>query len=83
MISEERKKKMDDMALGDAITKNLDVYTQIGILRKQVIAISIALKVPLVDEMTAFEAVVSTEKEKREAKKNIETKDSKKSKSKK
>lgn len=67
-LTDVQKKKIEDVAIGNAISQNMNVHDQIAALRKQVIAISTAGKVPLVAEMVALEAVVSKEKKKKDGK---------------
>jgi hypothetical protein len=64
-LTDAQKKRIEDLALGEAITSQVSVHDQVAALRKQVVALSTSGKVALVDEMTALEATVSDEKAKR------------------
>jgi hypothetical protein len=65
---------MDDLALGEAITSQVSVHDQVAALRKQVVALSTASRVPLAEEMTALEATVSDEKAKQKPVKPVDVK---------
>jgi hypothetical protein len=76
LLTDAQKKRIEDLALGEAITSQVSVHDQVAALRKQVLALSTAGKVKLVDEMMALETTVSDEKAKRPPKspKNVRKK---------
>jgi hypothetical protein len=74
LLTSTQKKRIEDLALGEAITSQVSVHDQVAALRKQVVALSTAGKVTLVDEMTALETVVDDEKAKREPKATVTAK---------
>ena len=63
-LSDAQKKRLDDVAIGDNITSQKNIYDQIAALRKQIAALSEAAKVPLEADFKALEDLVASEKEK-------------------
>jgi hypothetical protein len=61
-LNEGQKKKIEDIALGESITRRKDVNAQIAALRKQIVALSEAAKTPLADELQELEGIVAEEK---------------------
>ena len=64
MLTEPQKKRISDRALGDSISQAMNIHDQVAAIRKQVVALSEAAKVPLVPELTSLEKVVSDKKAK-------------------
>lgn len=64
-LTDAQKKKIEDVAIGEAVTQQISIHDQIAAIRKQVTALSASAKVSLVDEMANLETVVSNEKSKR------------------
>lgn len=65
MLTEQQKKQLQDLALGKSINQRKSVEDQIAALRKQVVALSDAAKVPLVGELQELENIVAEEKAKK------------------
>jgi hypothetical protein len=70
-LTEAHTKKINDLGIGKNVTSKISVYDQIAALRKQVAAISAAMKVPLEADFKALEDLVASEKAKKE--KKVET----------
>lgn len=68
-LTEAQKKKLDDLGIGKSVTGQIGYDNQIAALRKQVVALSEALKVPLDPDFRALEDLVASEKAKKEEKK--------------
>ena len=68
-LTEAQKKKLDDLGIGKSVTGQIGYDNQIAALRKQVVALSEALKVPLDPDFRALEELVASEKAKKEEKK--------------
>ena len=67
-LTDAQKKRISDIATGKSVNSKIAVEDQIAALRKQVIALSTAAKVPLVQELITLEAVVDEEKAKKTGK---------------
>jgi hypothetical protein len=65
MLTDAQKKRIGDIASGKGVNSKIPIEDQIAALRKQVIALSTAAKVPLVAELVSLEAVVASEKNKK------------------
>jgi len=65
VLTDSQKKKISDRALGDAISQNMNIHDQIAAIRKQIIVISTAANVPLVQELAYLEQLVLDEKAKK------------------
>lgn len=79
-LSEAQTKKINDLGIGKNVTSKISVDDQIAALRKQVAAISAAMKVPLEADFKALEDLVASEKAKKEKKAEPAKKTAKKSK---
>jgi hypothetical protein len=64
-LTEAQKKKIGDIASGKSINSKISIEDQIAVLRKQVIVLSTAAKVPLVSDLIVLETVVAEEKAKK------------------
>ena len=67
-LTEAQKKKLDDLGIGKSVTGQIGYDDQIAAIRKQVVALSEALKVPLDADFQALEDLVANEKAKKEKK---------------
>lgn len=67
-LSEAQTKKINDLGIGKNVNSKLPLEAQIGALRKQVAALSEALKVPRDPDFKALEDLVASEKAKKEKK---------------
>jgi len=65
MLNDSQKKKIRDVAIGHVVDSKLSIEDQIAALRKQVVALSEALKVPLDPDFKALEDLVASEKAKK------------------
>ena len=65
LLTDAQKKRISDIAMGKSVNSKIAVEDQIAALRKQVITLSTAAKVPLVTELITLEAVVAEEKAKK------------------
>lgn len=70
-LTDDRKKLLSDLALGKIISGKMNWDAQFAALRKQLILVSEALKVPLDPDFQALEDLVASEKAKKE--KKVET----------
>jgi hypothetical protein len=68
-LTEAQKKKLDDLGIGKSVTGQIGYDDQIAAIRKQLVALSEALKVPLAPDFQALEDLVASEKAKKEEKK--------------
>ncbi len=64
-LSDEQKKRIEDLALGQAVDRRKPVEDQIAALRKQIVAISDAVNVPFVTDFQELEDIVTAEKAKK------------------
>jgi nitric oxide reductase activation protein len=69
MLNDSQKKKIRDVAIGHVVDSKLSIEDQIAAIRKQLVALSEALKVPLAPDFQALEDLVASEKAKKEEKK--------------
>jgi len=67
-IYEAQQKRLNDLAIGKIVTGKISVDDQIAALRKQIGALSEAVKVPLDADFQALEDLVEAEKAKKEKK---------------
>ena len=67
-LSEAQQKRLNDLAIGKIVTGKMPLDDQIAALRKQVGALSEAVKVPLDKDFQALEDLVEAEKAKKEKK---------------
>ena len=67
-LSEAQQKRLNDLAIGKIVTGKISVDDQIAALRKQIGALSEAVKVPLDKDFQALEDLVEAEKAKKERK---------------
>jgi len=67
-LSDAQKKKIRDVAIGHVVDSKLPVEDQIAAIRKQVVAISEVLKVPLEPDFKLLEDLVAVEKGDRNSK---------------
>lgn len=79
-LSEAQKKKINDLGIGKNVTGKIPVDDQIAAIRKQLILVSEAVKVPLDKDFQALEDLVAAEKKKKEKKAEPAKKTAKKSK---
>jgi hypothetical protein len=70
-LSEAQTKKINDIGIGKNVTSQISIDNQIAALRKQIAALSEAVKVPLDKDFQALEDLVASEKAKKE--KKVET----------
>lgn len=70
-LSEAQTKRITDLGIGKNVTSKISVDDQIAALRKQLILVSEAVKVPLDKDFQALEDLVEAEKAKKE--KKVET----------
>jgi len=63
-----QEKKIIDFGIGKVVTSKLSYDDQIAAIRKQLVAVSEALKVPLDPGFQALEDLVASEKAKKEKK---------------
>jgi hypothetical protein len=70
-LSEAQTKKINDIGIGKNVTSKIPVDDQIAAIRKQLILVSEAVKVPLDKDFQALEDLVASEKAKKE--KKVET----------
>lgn len=61
-LSEAQTKKINDIGIGKNVTSKIPVDDQIAALRKQLILVSEAVKVPLDKDFQALEDLVESEK---------------------
>jgi len=69
MLNDSQKKKIRDVAIGHVVDSKLSIEDQIAAIRKQVVALSEALKVPRDADFQALVDLVASEKAKKEEKK--------------
>ena len=67
-LTEAQQKRLNDLAIGKIVTGKISVDDQIAAIRKQLILVSEAVKVPLDKDFQAFEDLVAVEKAKKEKK---------------
>jgi hypothetical protein len=67
-LSEAQQKRLNDLAIGKIVTGKISIDDQIAALRKQIGALSEAVKVPLDKDFQALEDLVESEKAKKEKK---------------
>jgi hypothetical protein len=67
-LDEAQKKKLRDVAIGDIVNGKIPIVDQLAAIRKQLVAVSEALKVPLDKDFQALEDLVANEKVKKEEK---------------
>ena len=65
-LSEAQTKKINDLGIGKNVTSKISVDDQIAAIRKQLILVSEAVKVPLDKDFQALEDLVESEKKKKE-----------------
>ena len=68
-LTDAQKKKLDDLGICKSVTGQIGYDDQIAAIRKQLVAVSEALKVPLDADFQALEDLVASEKAKKEEKK--------------
>lgn len=64
-LTEAHQKRLNDLAIGKIVTGKISVDDQIAALRKQIGALSEAVKVPLDADFQALEDLVEAEKAKK------------------
>lgn len=79
-LSEAQTKRITDLGIGKNVTCKIPVDDQIAAIRKQLILVSAAVKVPLDKDFQALEDLVAAEKKKKEKKAEPAKKTAKKSK---
>jgi hypothetical protein len=67
-LSEAQTKKINDIGIGKNVNSKLPLEAQIAAIRKQLILVSEAVKVPLEADFKALEDLVAAEKAKKEKK---------------
>lgn len=67
-LSEAQQKRLNDLAIGKIVTGQISIDDQIAALRKQIGALSEAVKVPLDVDFKALDELVASEKAKKEKK---------------
>ena len=67
-LTEAQQKKLNDLAIGKIVTGQISIDDQIAALRKQIGALSEAVKVPLDKNFQALDELVASEKAKKEKK---------------
>ena len=67
-LTDAQKKKLDDIGIGKSVTGQICHDDQIAAIRKQLVAVSGALKVPLDADFQVLEDLVASEKAKKEKK---------------
>ena len=67
-LNEAQTKKINDLGIGKNVTSKISVDDQIAAIRKQLILVSEAVKVPLDKDFQALEDLVTAEKKKKEKK---------------
>lgn len=67
-LSEAQTKKINDLGIGKNVTSKISVDDQIAAIRKQLILVSEAVKVPLDKDFQALEDLVAAEKKKKKKK---------------
>jgi len=67
-LTEAKTKQINDLGIGKNVTCQISIDAQIAALRKQLVALSEAAKVPLVADFQALEDLVASEKAKKEKK---------------
>ena len=67
-LTEAQQKRLNDLAIGKIVTGKMPLDDQIAALRKQIGALSKAVKVPLDADFKALEDLVESEKAKKEKK---------------
>ncbi|MCE5225589.1 MAG: hypothetical protein LLG05_06970 [Porphyromonadaceae bacterium] len=67
-LSEAQQKRLNDLAIGKIVTGQISIDDQIAALRKQIAALSEAVKVPLDKDFQALDDLVESEKAKKEKK---------------
>jgi len=67
-LSEAQQKRLNDLAIGKIVTGQISIDDQIAAIRKQLVAVSEAMKVPPDPDFKALEDVVASEKAKKETK---------------
>ena len=70
-LNEGQKKRLSDIARGKGVNSKISLEDQIAALRKQIIALSTAAKVPLCANFKVLVDLVESEKAKKE--KKVET----------
>ena len=64
-LTEAQQKRLNDLAIGKIVTGKISVDDQIAAIRKQLILVSEAVKVPLDKDFQALEDLVAVEKAKK------------------
>ena len=64
-LTESQKKRLSDLAVGRTITSKISIDDQIAAIRKQLILLSEAAKVPLDADFKVLENLVAAEKAKK------------------
>ena len=67
-LNEAQKKRLRDVAIGDIVNIKIPIEDQLAAIRKQLTAVSEAMKVPLDPDFKNLEDVVASEKAKKEKK---------------
>ena len=67
-LTEAKTKQINDLGIGKNVTCKISVDDQIAAIRKQLILVSEAVKVPLDKDFQALEDLVAVEKVKKEKK---------------
>ena len=67
-LTEAQQKRLNDLAIGKIVTGQISIDDQIAALRKQIGALSEAVKVPLDADFQALDELVASEKAKKEKK---------------
>ena len=67
-LSEAQQKRLNDLAIGKIVTGQISIDDQIAAIRKQLVAVSEAMKVPPDPDFKALEDLVTSEKAKKEKK---------------
>ncbi len=70
-LTDRQKRRIEDVALGKSINGRKSIENQIAALRKQVITISAAVKVPLVTDLQELEDLVAEERAKQSVSLNV------------
>jgi len=70
-LTEAQQKRLNDLAIGKIVAGQISIDDQIAALRKQIGALSEAVKVPLDADFQALDELVASEKAKKE--KKVET----------
>jgi len=64
-LTESQKKRITDLAIGKTVTSKISIDDQIAAIRKQLILVSEAAKVPLDADFKVLEDLVAAEKAKK------------------